>query len=170
MVKLDYNGKIIADYPNYDYSMNGWNVFAYPDGRIINNADHQEYSYLFWEGEPVDKINYDLSKGFVVKGSDIKSFLQNKLSEIGLTSKEYNEFIVYWYPKMKNNKYNLIHFAGEEYTNTAPLNISPEPDSMLRVFMVFKPLNTPMDIAPQEIQRFDRKGFAVIEWGGTEIK
>jgi hypothetical protein len=169
-VGLDYNGKIIADYPDYDYSIKGWNVFAYPDGRIINNKDRQEYSYLFWEGESASQASYDLSKGFVVKGSDTKSFLQNKLSEMGLTPKEYNEFIVYWYPRMKNNNYNLIHFADKEYTDTAPLNITPKPDSMLRVFMVFKPLNAPVDVATQEFQHFERKGFTVVEWGGTEIE
>jgi len=82
----------------------------------------------------------DLTKGFVVRGEDTAIFLQQMLSRMGLTPKEYNEFIVYWYPQMKNNKYNLIHFAGEEYTDLAKLTITPKPDSILRVFMVYKPL------------------------------
>jgi hypothetical protein len=168
-VELDYRGKLIADYPAYNYSMKGWNVTAYPDGKIINK-DGKEYSYLFWEGEPVIPINYDLSTGFVVKGEDTVNFLQNTLSQMGLTPKEYNEFIVYWYPKMKDNKYNLIHFADKQYTDTAPLTISPTPDSMLRVFMVFKPLNKEVDVKPQEIKSFNRTGFSVIEWGGTELE
>ncbi len=168
-VKLDYQGKLIADYPTYDYSQKGWSVTAYPDGKIIN-SDGKEYSYLFWEGEPSASINYDLSTGFVVKGEDTVAFLQNTLSKMGLTPKEYNEFIVYWYPKMKDNKYNIIHFADKQYTDTAPLAITPKPDSMLRVFMVFKPLNNKIEIKPQEIKQFIRSGFTVIEWGGTELK
>ena len=168
-VELDYKGKLIADYPAYDYSTKGWDVTAYPDGKIINK-DGKEYSYLFWEGEPTAPINYDLSSGFVVKGKDTVKFLQDTLSSMGLTPKEYNEFIVYWYPKMKDNKYNLIHFADKQYTYTAPLTITPTPDSMLRVFMVFKPLDKTIEVKSQEIKSFNRTGFSVIEWGGIELK
>jgi len=96
-------------------------------------------------------------------------FLQETLSRLGLTPKEYNEFIVYWYPKMKDNTYNLIHFAEKEYTNIAPLTIIPKPDSLLRVFMVFKPLDKAVEVKPQEIKPFVRNGFTVVEWGGTEL-
>jgi len=87
-----------------------------------------------------------------------------------LTPREYNEFIVYWYPLMKDNKYNLIHFAGEQYTNTAPLEITPKPDSILRVFMVFKWLDEKIEIEEQKLENFERKWFSVVEWWGTVIK
>jgi len=169
-VKLDYQGEIIADYPNYDEKLKGWSVTAYPDGKIINDADNQEYGYLFWEGKSKEKIDWDLSKGFIVRGKDTKIFLQKTLSKIGLTPKEYNEFIVYWFPLMQDNKYNLIHFANEQYSDTAPLTINPKPDSILRVFMVYKSLEKQREIQEQEIKPFERKGFTVVEWGGTEIK
>ncbi|MFH1608507.1 MAG: hypothetical protein ABH951_00615 [Patescibacteria group bacterium] len=168
-VQLDYQGELIADYPEYNIEEKGWTVIASPNGKLIG-ADGKEYSYLFWEGKPTNQINYDLSTGFIVRGEDTREFLQNTLSKIGLTPKEYNEFIVYWYPKMKDNKYNLIHFAGNEYTNTAPLIITPKPDSILRVFMVFKPLTKETSINIQEIKPFIREGFSVIEWGGTELE
>ena len=170
LVRLDYQGKIIADYPEYDNQIGGWNVIAYPDGHLVNKVDNQEYSYLFWEGETSTPVNWDLSTGFVIKGEDTREFLQQTLSKIDLTPKEYNEFIVYWYPKMKDNKYNLIHFADKQYTDTAPLTITPTPDSLLRVFMVYKPLDERIEIKPQDLKPFERKGFAVIEWGGTEVK
>ncbi|MDD5289616.1 MAG: hypothetical protein PHT40_00255 [Patescibacteria group bacterium] len=166
-VKINYAGNFVVTYPEYN---NGWNVTAYPDGKIISLADNKEYSYLFWEGNP-NNVNYDLSSGFVVEGKNTIDFLQAKLKDLGLTAKEYNEFIVYWYPQMMNNKYNLIHFATkEEYNDRAILNITPKPDSMLRVFMVFKKLDEKIETNPQEIMSFERKGFTVVEWGGTEIK
>ncbi len=168
-VKLDYQGKISADYPAYDLSKGGWDVMAYPDGKIIG-SDGKEYSYLFWEGNTDKPYNFDLSTGFVVKGVDSKAFLQDILPKLGMTPKEYNEMIVYWFPQMQKNKYNLIHFAGNDYTDTAVLDTIPKPDSVLRVFMVFKGLNNKIDIKPQEIKSFERKGFTVVEWGGTEIK
>ncbi|MDD4955873.1 MAG: hypothetical protein PHP17_07555, partial [Candidatus Omnitrophica bacterium] len=166
-IKLNYRGNITVAYPEYN---NGWNVIAYPDGTIINQPDGKEYSYLFWEGED-SSARYDLSSGFVVKGADAAIFLENKLIELGLTPKEYNEFIVYWLPKMIKNKYNLIHFATkEEYDKRAVLNVNPRPDSILRIFMVLKKIDTDITVTPQTLQPFKRNGFAVVEWGGTEIK
>ena len=80
-----------------------------------------------------------------------------------------NEFIVYWLPRMEHNAYNLITFQGKAYTDTAKLDITPAPDSMLRVFMAYKPLEDSVDIEPQQLETFERKGFTVVEWGGTEL-
>ena len=165
-VRLDFDGKVFASYPNYVNG--GWKVMAHPNGTIIH--DGQEYSYLFWEGKPSSERHYDFSTGFVVKGSETREFLQKKLAEIGLTPKEYNEFIVYWYPKMQDSTYNLVHFATyDEYDKYTKLNITPAPDSMLRVFMVFKPLESPTNVTPQVFPSFERKGFTVVEWGGSEL-
>jgi hypothetical protein len=70
---------------------------------------------------------------------------------------------------MKHHAYNLIHFAKEEYTRIAQMNITPTPDALLRVFMVFKELSSPISITPQRIEPFKRQGFTVVEWGGSEI-
>ena len=88
---------------------------------------------------------------------------------IGLTPSEYNEFIVYWLPKMQDNPYNLITFQGETYTENAKLNITPEPDSILRVFMVYQPLENPILVEEPILQPMKRQGFTVVEWGGTRI-
>lgn len=167
-VELTYNGTLTSTYPDYDSLIHGWKVSANPDGSLTNYADNNQYSYIFWEG--LDKYDYSkFDSGFIVKGSESKDFLQSSLSKIGLTPKEYNEMIVYWLPKMQDNKYNLIHFAGKEYTDNAKLTISPKPDSILRVFMVVKPLNKYQQIKPQPLESFKRHGFTVVEWGGTEI-
>ncbi|MDR3423530.1 MAG: hypothetical protein P4M13_00415 [Alphaproteobacteria bacterium] len=168
-IRLDYHGKLTTSFPAYDDGLKGWRVLAYPDGHVVNLADNETYNYLFWEGKP-EKADYDFSTGFVVAGKDTASFLRKTLEEFGLTPKEYNEFIVYWLPKMENNAYNLIHFADKEYTKNAPLNIEPKPDSLLRVFMVYKPIDKRLDIKPQTIAPFVRKGFSVVEWGGSEVE
>lgn len=159
--------KLVSTYPRYENK--GWNVTASPDGSLINKKDGKPYSYLFWEGE--NNVSFDsFSKGFVVKGSDAIEFLQEKLSSIGLTPKEYNEFIVYWAPILEKNEYNLVTFVGKEYDESAKLFIHPKPDSMLRVFMATKKIEKSIEIQPQSFEKFERKGFTVVEWGGTEIK
>ena len=163
-VSLDYAGTLTATYPAYE---NGWHVTAEPDGTLYDEAGN-EYSYLFWEGE--SKPDYDFSKGFCVAGADTADFLHETLAEIGLTPKEYNEFIVYWLPKMQDNPYNLISFQSEAYTDAAKLDIDPTPDSVLRVFMAWKPLHRAQSIEPQTFTSFARDGFTVVEWGGCEVK
>lgn len=163
-VSLDYAGTLTATYPAYE---NGWTVTAEPDSTLYDENGN-EYSYLFWEGE--DKTDYDFSTGFCVAGADTADFLREKLAEIGLTPREYNEFIVYWLPKMQDNPYNLISFQSERYTDTAKLDIDPTPDSLLRVFMAWKPLSKPQTIEPQTFTPFARDGFTVVEWGGCEVK
>lgn len=163
-VRLNYNGKLTSTYPKYE---NGWNVTAYPDGKLINHSDGREYSYLFWEG--IQDVKYDMERGFVVKGEETAQFLQNILGKMGLTPKEYNEFIVYWLPKMEINNYNLINFQEKAYTDNAKLEIVPKPDSIIRVFMTYMPLDKKIEIEEPVIKSFKRNGFTVVEWGGTEL-
>ena len=163
LVKLDYSGTLTCTYPAYD---DGWHVFAKPDGTLFDK-DGKEYNYLYWEG--VSGTEYDFSRGFCVKGEDTAAFLENALAELGLTRREANEFIVYWLPRMERNKYNLISFQDEAYTNSAKLHITPTPDSICRVFMTYVPLENEVDIEPQQLPSFDRNGFTVVEWGGCEI-
>jgi hypothetical protein len=164
-VKLDFKGELTCMYPQYK---DEWKVKAQPDGTLTNIEDNRKYSYLFWEG--VSDNKWDMSRGFVVKGNETEKFLQEKLEYMGLTPREYNEFIVYWLPIMQQNKYNLVIFAGEDYENIAKLKIKPEPDSILRIMMIFKSLNKPIKVEEQDLKPFVRKGFTVVEWGGTEIK
>ena len=164
-VQLELDGEFTCTYPEYD---NGWKVKAYPDGTLRDQVTGKEYNYLFWEG--TSETEYDLSRGFVVEGKDTAGFLEEKLAYLGLNEKERNEFIVYWLPRMEDNKYNLITFQGKAYTEHAKLKISPEPDSILRVFMVYKPLDKAIDIPEQELEPFEREGFTVIEWGGAEME
>ena len=162
-VSLDYAGTLTATYPAYE---NGWTVTAEPDGTLYDeNGD--EYSYLFWEGE--NNTDYDFSTGFCVAGADTADFLREKLAEIGLTPREYNEFIVYWLPQMQENPYNLIAFQSDCYTQVAQLDISPAPDTLLRVFMAWKPLEEKVDIPAQTLTAPTRDGFTAVEWGGSRI-
>ena len=164
-VELGCEDELAVTYPEYG---DGWHVLAEPDGTITDLSDGKEYSYLFWEAESSD-MEADFSKGFCVRGEDTAEFLQETLAAIGLMPREYNEFIVYWMPLMQGNEYNLISFQWENYDAAAPLSVTPEPDSILRVFMAYKAVDEPVDIEPQTFEPFTRDGFTVVEWGGTEV-
>ena len=149
-VQLDYAGELTCTYPAYN---DGWTVTASPDG-TLTDGEGQTYSYLYWEGK--DNVEYDFSQGACVAGEDTAAFL--------------NEFIVYWLPQMEENPYNLIAFQSDAYTEAARLAITPTPDTVLRVFMAWKPLEEPVELPPQELAGPERSGFTVVEWGGCQVK
>ena len=166
-VQLSYPAGFRSTSPTYD-PQTGWQVLAQPNGALTNLADGRTYPYLFWEGKPAP-LQFNMTKGFVVAGSQTKAFLQTQLTSMGLNQNETSGFIAFWLPRMQGNRYNLIHFAGSEYTNYAKLTVSPEPDSLLRVFMAFEPLQRPVPVSAQSFPAFHRNGFTVVEWGGTEL-
>lgn len=163
-VKLDFSGRLTSAYPAYS---DGWTVIAQPDGALTDPMTGREYYCLFWEG--VSDADYDLSTGFVVPGEETEAFLEEALAQLGLTDREANEFIIYWLPRMEGNPYNLISFQKEAYTQQAVLTVDPTPDSVLRVFMAWKGMDEPVEVAPQTLERFTRTGFTVVEWGGAEL-
>ncbi len=164
LVKLSLNGELTCTYPEYN---NGWSVTAKPDG-TLTDGEGMTYNYLYWEGETY--ANYDLSKGFCVRGEDTAEFLEDALCKLGLTRREANEFIVYWLPLMEQNRYNIISFQTDAYTDAAELDILPEPDTLIRVFMTWQAVDEYIDISAQELKAPERDGFTVVEWGGTELK
>lgn len=157
------HGSMQVSYPAY--ADGGRDVTAYPDGKVIN-SDGKEYSYLFWEG--IGNLQVDRSEGFIVAGNQAREFLQDTLPKLWLTPKEYNEFIVYRYPIMLRNKRNYVKFLQKEYQDEVTMDISPKPDSLLRVFMYFESIDTPFEVKKQVFQKFERKGFTVVEWGGSQ--
>ena len=163
-VQLDFNGRLTSVYPAYS---DGWTVTAQPDGTLTDESG-REYYCLFWEGESF--VPYELREGFCVRGEDTRDFLETALRQLGLTDKEANEFIIYWLPQMEHNPYNVISFLQEQYTDNARLTVTPAPDSLLRVFMAWQAADAPVKLPEQKLEGFEREGFAIVEWGGAEIK
>lgn len=166
-VKLGNPKYLSCTYPKYE---NGWKVIANPGGNLIDKNTGRNLYALYWEGENIEK-QIDMSEGFCVKGEDTAKFLEEKLEILGLTEREVEEFIIYWLPKMENNKYNYIRFETLEEQNTSmPLEVTPKPDSIIRVMMDWKVLDEKIEIKEQELITSERKGFTVVEWGGSELK
>lgn len=163
-VQLDYVGDLTCTYPAYD---GAWRVAAAPDGTLTDESG-QTYRYLYWEG--TDNVQYDFSEGFCVPGEETAAFLEDALAQLGLTRAEANEFIIYWLPQMEQNAYNLISFQSDAYTDAAKLTITPQPDTLLRVFMAWKPLTSAVEIAPQTLTAPERTGFTAVEWGGAKVQ
>ena len=66
---------------------------------------------------------------------------------------------------MENNEWNLIRFESiEEQNENMLLNITPKPDTLIRVMMDWKAIDEPIDISEQQLITPERNGFVVVEW------
>lgn len=162
-VTLGHPERLACVYPAYG---EGWNVLVKPDGTMTDLATGRNLYALYWEGIPGDFSQTD--EGFCVAGKDTAAFLEDKLALLGLSEREAEEMIVYWLPLMEGNPFNYIRFASaEEIDAYMPLGFSVQPDSIIRVLMLTKPLDAPIEVTEQRIETPAREGFVAVEWGGV---
>lgn len=162
-VKLDLEGELTCTYPAYQ---EGWTVTADPGGTLTDDKGLQ-YNYLYWEG--ITENRFSTSYGWCIKGEHTAAFLEYALAKLGLTRREANEFIVYWLPQMEQNPYNLICFQQQTYTDLAKLEITPEPDTLIRVFMTWQASDNYVNLPEQTLTAPERTGFTAVEWGGARL-
>ena len=161
-VEVDPKGGIIVSEPEYNQ---GWEVIARPCGRLTEVKTGNVYQYLFWES--TGDFYKQPEKGFVVRKEDVSEFLIGSLSRYNFNQNEISDFLEFWLPFMEKYPYYFITFLEtEEMDNLAPLNVSPKPDTVIRVLMDFSPLEEPIEVEGFEINSPDREGFTLIEWGG----
>lgn len=172
-VTLEVEGGLSCVYPAFASAQPAdasgtWRVLAQPDGTLTDLSSGRQLGYLFWEGDA--GFTPDFSRGFCVSGDDTRAFLEDALSKLGLTDREAADFITYWLPRMQGNPYNLVSFQGDAYARAACLSVHPEPDTVIRVQMAWRPLDASVRIEPQELTAPARDGFTVVEWGGTQVE
>ena len=168
-VKLELNGELTSTYPLY--GNDGWTVKASRDG-VLTDRNGDNYRFLFWEAD-LD-MEYDLSKGFCVRGADTEEFFDEVLPQLGLNETEAADFKAFWLPLMVKNPYNVITFQTKAYTDSAKLVLSVDPDVEIRVNMLWYATDEFVDIEPQDLSGMNppldkRHGTVVSEWGGEMI-
>lgn len=164
-VKLLNDKLITHSYPKYEGE---WNVLAKSNGDLIDLKTNRKLYALYYENNNIIDFNHE--DGFIVSAKDTIKFLEEKLEILGLNERESEEFIIYWLPKLENNKYNYIRFATmDEINENMPLEINPKPDTVIRVLMTYKPLKNKINIKEQELSKIKRSGYTIVEWGGTKL-
>lgn len=163
-VKINPKGKITLTIPNYPE--NGWKVTAYPDGKI--ESDNVSYDYLYYEAKiPNELIENKTKQGYVVSYNELNLTLKTLLPKLGLNNKEQNEFLDYWLKVLPKSPLYFVGVVPQDLLNeVSPLDLNPKPDTLIRVTLYFKPLNTKIEVEAPLIPKIERKGFTVVEWGG----
>ena len=161
-VTFEDSKKLTTTYPKYT---NKWSVKALPNGDLYDKNGRYYYG-LYWE--EIKNHDIDFNEGFYVTSESAIDFLEEKLSMIGFTEREANEFIMYWLPILESNGQSLVYFElTDEREAYNKLNINPNPDSLLRVAMHVKKVDSYVDIKEQKLDTFKRNGFSAVEWGGV---
>lgn len=145
----------------------GWEVTAYPDGRLVQKSDGVMYPYLFWEGR--GSLYSVPEQYFVVSQKDVPEFLDETLQRLGFIAQEIADFQEFWLPRMQDAPYYKIGFHGKEVMdNIAPLTLSEKPDTVIRILMDYSPLQEKIEANEPRLPKTpERKGFVVTEWGGV---
>lgn len=161
-VRVSPKGGLTRSEPPY---LGGWNVTATPKGSLVTRDGHAA-RYLFWESG-LTAAPAPLTEGFVVARAEVKTFLQSSLQQLGLDARETGDFLEFWLPRMTRRPWAAVRFVPrEEIDLAAPLEITPAPDSVIRVLIDFRALDAPVKLEPQVLKEARRSGFAVVEWGG----
>lgn len=164
-INFEKEDNLTTTYPKFNSE---WNVTAYPNGDLYDK-DGKYYYGLYWEEDSNHTVNF--TEGFYVSKDNAIEFLEEKLTIIGLNAKERNEFIMYWLPILEKNEHNLVYFELTEERNAFnEIEISPKPDSLLRMAIHVKKINGKQTIKEQKLETFKRNGFVAVEWGGIAYK
>ena len=166
-VELGSPEKLTVSYPKY---VDAWRVTANPDGSLVDRTTGRSLYSLYYEADYTTAQGVR-DEGFVIKGADSTSFLEEKLAQLGLNEREAEEFIIYWLPQLEKNAYNYIYFApASEIEENMPLKVSPAPETVIRINMEFKALDAPIQVKEQKLPATPiRQGFTLVEWGGTSL-
>ncbi|KAI9442947.1 hypothetical protein H4582DRAFT_1921460 [Lactarius indigo] len=195
-----------------------WTVAAEPNGTLFDKTSGMEVSYLYWEAiatpQPVtpsvsratspiaDIDTFDPARPSVNPGSSVllptskvPGYLDVVLKALALHTEARTSFITYWLPDILKHDYIALRFVAQDaYERAAPMRITPAPDIVTRVFMLFR--GVPVgdlglweaasaraagtgadgagfwaDVVGVDAARAADSGlFRVLEWGGMEVQ
>lgn len=170
--KLEVKGELSFTYPQIQNGQ--WQVRTGENGMLCDRKG-QSYPYLFWEGESAAPLRFsvknDIPEGHFVERDSLLSFLEASLDRMGFNAREKTDFITFWAPRMVKHSQVFVQFlVDEDYDAIASLDVSPKPDQVRRVYLLYKGISNNFEYNPQSFESFERSGFTVLEWGGSELK
>ncbi|GAA5970231.1 hypothetical protein JCM11641_001628 [Rhodosporidiobolus odoratus] len=165
-----------------------WTVTADPKGKLVDLASKASLSSLgFDPSHPI----LSASNGVVLPFSSFIPYLDKTLTALSLHTSARSDCITHWLPSFSRIQQSGKHIAfrflpREEYEQAAKLAISPAPDVVTRVFMLFKGVQdgegwrnaaevdwmkgVGVEVEKVEDEKVeDEKLFRVLEWGGMEV-
>jgi hypothetical protein len=159
-INLEFNNKVKLTESIPEYK-SGWDVFVEESGRMDD-----KYDYLFYETSMGTLPN--LNSGWCLEQENIKTELPKILRKLGLNKQEIFDFMEYWLPRFDEREfYKFKLLINEQLDNYVELDISPKPDSVLRLLFFFEGCSDYEKLPTPKFEEFKRTGTTVVEWGGV---
>lgn len=158
-ITLAPQGKLTASIPEYS---EGWNVTAFPDGRIEGTD-----GYLFYEAQ----VNISKgTRGWCLSQDELETTLPKILQDYGLIDREIDDFMEYWQPELRQAPFYAVYpLVNDQVASNCSLDIIPKPESIFRIWILFSPLGQQIELSTPEFPAWNRNGFVAVEWGGAII-
>jgi hypothetical protein len=137
----------------------GWTVWAEPSGRLDGKYDYLYYSArVYWD--------FQLEHGWSVAAEGVFPWFEQILPQLGLNSDETRDFVDYWSVHLPYSPcYRVFPQGTEMVDRQIAMTVTPEPDSVLRLWLAIERLVQCEPLPEPELTPFDRNGFTVVEWG-----
>ncbi|KAJ7177172.1 hypothetical protein C8R46DRAFT_889544 [Mycena filopes] len=188
-----------------------WNVRTHLDGSLTETNTGLDVAYLFWEAqtnhgipasppaspvlenfgtESFSPLTSDLSpkNSVLIAVASITPYLDKILLALGLHTEARTSFITYWLPSFLKHTHVALRFVPQAaYEASAALDVSPVPDVVTRVFMLFKGIADDAlggwsdaaagndgerwcNVVGVDLEKAaDATLFRALEWGGMEV-
>ncbi len=136
-VKLEVNEEILKSDPAF---VNSWDLVANTDGNILIKG--KRFRYLFYENtlnEPVE-----MEDNYWVISKNRVDLLKVLFVSLGLNERESQDFYDYVESELGKTGANYFKVSRVSYDylqKNMVLNISPKPDNLIRIILVFQPFN-----------------------------
>ena len=193
-----------------------WTISVSTDGTLVEKDTGLELSYLFWEAlsnfdasppKPLSSPTHEghdvtelfnpscpvlepsSSTTILLSFNELFPYLNVALKSLTLHTAARNDFITYWLPALSKKPYVALRFLPQAaYERAAELKVTPAPDVVTRVFMLFR--GVPSEDAESGIWQLardrvgevdwpsvvgvkedaqDKERFRVLEWGAMEV-
>ncbi|KAL0577616.1 hypothetical protein V5O48_004377 [Marasmius crinis-equi] len=140
-----------------------WTAQTRLDGSLVETTTGLEVAYMFWEAHTCGALSPSTSptlktiaepenetfvptnaqitpqNSVLVSIGDLPGYLDRALKALSLHTEARTSFITYWLPSLLRHKLVALRFIPQSaYEEAAPLDITPAPDAVTRVFMLFR--------------------------------
>jgi len=158
-IKIQVMSPISLSLPLYD---DYWYVYANIDSLIDG-----KYEYLYYEYSR--DISYEFIAGEWVT-DNIALWFDTTLPQIGLNPTESKNYRTIWLDRLPEVPYYKIQMVDPSWLESKrPISIEPTPNTIIRMTLIFTPLQTLFHEHPPIIAQPKRTGFVVVETGGELI-
>lgn len=150
---------VIPEYTDF------WQATAQPDGSLT--VDGEEYGFLFYESDT--SVQYmQREEGWIIKPETRERQLSEIAAQYAFNAQETEDFVTFWCARLESGtSYIMYPQLTETIDALMPVEITPAPDSVFRVWFLFEPVTGDIVSLPKpETEPIVRSGFTVTEWGG----